>query len=178
MLGIRTKLMHLWLEGPARHLHARNLQSFRDAGKPPQKILFLCYGNICRSPVAEKLGQQCMAAATVTSAGFYPEENRRSPSNVQRAAQILGVDLTAWSSRRVNKTLVDAADIIALHDLKNFRNFRREFPNDLHKVVLLGMLLDPPRIDITDPYEKPDGETLEILRQIEAAIQALARQFS
>jgi protein-tyrosine phosphatase len=165
------------LEGPARRAHARTLQSFRDAGKPPQKILFLCYGNICRSPVAEKLGQRLLPGAMVTSAGFYPEENRHSPANVQRAAQALGLDLSSWASRRVSKKMVNAADLIVLHDLKNFRDFRREFPNDLHKVVLLGMLLDPPQNDITDPYDKPDGETLEILRQIEAATQAFARQF-
>jgi protein-tyrosine-phosphatase len=178
MLGIRTRLRRFFLEGPARRVHARTLQSFRDAGKPPQNILFLCYGNICRSPVAEKLGQKCMPAARVTSAGFYAEENRRSPSNVQRAAQALGLDLSSWASRRVDQVLVDAADLIVLHDLKNFRDFRREFPNDLHKIMLLGMLLDPPQNDITDPYGKTDVETLEILRQIEASIQALAHQFS
>lgn len=181
MFGIRTKLMRLWLEGPARRLHARALQSFRPpqaGGTPPQKILFLCYGNICRSPVAEKLGQKCMPAATVTSAGFYPEENRRTPSNVQRAAQVLGVDLSTWSSRRVSQEMVDAADLIVLHDLKNFRHFRRDFPSQLGKIVFLGMFLDPPRVDIADPYGKPDSETLEILRQIEAATHALARQFS
>ncbi len=178
MLGIRTRLRRFLLEGPARRVHARTLQTICDSGKPPKKILFLCYGNICRSPVAEKLGQRIMPAKTITSAGFYPEENRQSPSNVQRAAQALGVDLAAWSSRRVKQEMVEAADLIVLHDLKNFRYFRRDFPRDLHKVVQLGMLLDPPQNDITDPYDKPDGETLEILRQIETAIQALARQFS
>ena len=174
MLGIRTRLRRFLLEGPARRVHARTLQSFRDAGKPPQKILFLCYGNICRSPVAAKLGQRIMPAKTITSAGFYPEDNRQSPSNVQRAARALGLDLSSWASRRVDQEIVDAADLIVLHDLKNFRDFRRDFPNDLHKVVLLGMLLDPPQNDIPDPYGKPDGETLEILRQIESAVQKMA----
>jgi protein-tyrosine-phosphatase len=171
-------LRRFFLEGPARRVHARTLQSFRDAGKPPQNILFLCYGNICRSPVAEKLGQRLLPGAIVTSAGFDPAVNRRAPSNVQRAAQALNLDLSSSASRRVDQALVDAADLVVLHDLRNFRDFRRDFPSNLHKVVLLGMLLDPPRNEITDPYDKPDRETLEILRQIEAAIQALARQFS
>jgi len=175
MLGIRTRLRRFLLEGPARRVHARTLQTIRDSGKPPKKILFLCYGNICRSPVAEKLGQRMMPTKTITSAGFYPEDNRRSPSNVQRAAQALGVDLSSWASRRVDQALVDAAELIVLHDLRNFRDFRRDFPNDLHKVVLLGMLLDPPQNDITDPYGKPDKETLAILRQIESAVQSMAR---
>jgi protein-tyrosine-phosphatase len=175
MLGIRTRLMRLWLEGPARRLHARTLQSIRESGKTPQKILFLCYGNICRSPVAEKFGQRMMPSAKVTSAGFYPEVNRLSPSNVQRAAQTLGIDLSSWSSRRADADLVAAADLIVLHDLKNFLSFRNEFPTHLQKVVFLGLFLEPPQTSITDPYGKPDHETLEILRQIESAIQAMTR---
>lgn len=178
MLGIRTSLRRLWLGGPARRLHASNLQTFRDKGQSPRKILFLCYGNICRSPVAEKLFQRLMPAAEVISAGFDAEEERSSPPNVQRAAQALGVDLSSWSSRRVDQKSVDAAELIVLHDLRNFRDFRRDYPSAQPKILFLGLVLDPPQIEITDPYEKSDNETIEVMRQIEIATQALARQFS
>ena len=178
MLGIRSKLMRLWFAEPARHQHARTLQSFRDSGKQPRNILFLCYGNICRSPVAEKLCQRLMPRADVTSAGFYPQERRTTPTNVQRAAQTIGVDLSAWSSRRVSQELVDRSDLVVLLDLRNFRDYRRAFPSNENKVSFLGLFLDPPQVDITDPYDKSDSETLGIMRLIETATRALARQFS
>jgi protein-tyrosine phosphatase len=175
MLGIRTRLLHWWLESPARRQHARTLQALRDSGQSPQRVLFLCYGNICRSPAAEQFARRLMPGKTISSAGFYPEAHRPSPSNVQRAAQTLGIDLSSWSSRRADPAMVKGADLIVLHDLKNFLSFKNEFPDELGKVVFLGLFLDPPQISITDPYGKPDGETLAILRQIESAVQNMAR---
>jgi protein-tyrosine phosphatase len=122
--------------------------------------------------------QRLMPNAKVTSAGFYPEENRQTPPNVQRAAQTLGVDLSAWSSRRVSQELVDRSDLVVVFDLQNFRDYRRAFPNDWGKIVVLGLFLDTPQTDITDPYGKPQGETLEIVRLIDTAVHAMVRQLS
>ncbi len=72
--------------------------------------------------------------------------------------------------------MVERADLVALFDLRNFRDFRREFPNAQAKVVFLGLCLDPPQLEITDPYNKPADETLRIVKQIEAAVARLARQ--
>lgn len=178
MLGIRSKLMRLLLAGPAARQHEKTLESLRESGKTPQTILFLCYGNICRSPVAEKLAQRLLASTLVTSAGFYPQERRATPENVQRAAQTIGVDLANWSSRRVNHDMVSRAELVVLLDLKNFRDFRREFPAELGKIALLGLFLEPPQINIMDPYGLPEKETLEIVRLIEAAVQKLARKIA
>ena len=178
MLGIRTKLMRLRLAEPARRQHERTLRVLKESGKPPKSVLFLCYGNICRSPVAEKLAQRLMPAAHITSAGFYPRENRPTPRNVQEAARSIGIDVTAWSSRRVSREMVDHADLVVILDLKNFRNFRREFPDDQGKVAFLGLFLNPPQLDITDPYNLADDETLQIVRLVENAIQELARQMA
>lgn len=119
-----------------------------------------------------------MPRAKVTSAGFYPEENRSTPANVQRAAHAIGIDLATWRSQRVSREMVDHSDLIVLLDLKNFLSFRRAFPDALHKVVFLGLFLDTPQIEIADPYGKPERETLEIVRLIEAATGALARLLS
>src|SRR5262245_21977025 len=119
MLGIRTKLMRLRLAEPARRLHEQTLRALKESGNPPRSILFLCYGNICRSPVAEKLAERLLPSTSVSSAGFFPQENRSTPRNVQRAAESIGVDLSAWSSRQVSRELVSRADLVILLDLKN-----------------------------------------------------------
>jgi len=119
-----------------------------------------------------------MPQTRVTSAGFYPQENRPCPPNVQRAAQKIGTNLASWSSRLVTQEMVNDSDLIVLLDLKNYWRFRRAFPRGLHKIAFLGLFLDDPKLEIADPYGKPDEETLEIVRLIEAAATALARQFS
>jgi len=168
--------MRAWLARPAERQHAQTLSSLRESGNPVRNILFLCYGNICRSPVAEKVAQRLMPGVEVTSAGFYPEEGRQTPEHVQLAAKSIGIDLSAWSSRRVTRAMVRHADLGVLFDLYNFRDYRREFPEDQNKLVLLGLFLNPPRRTITDPYNKSSSETLEVVKLIETAVAALARQ--
>jgi protein-tyrosine-phosphatase len=117
-----------------------------------------------------------MPGAEIASAGFYPAECRTAPAHVQSAARSIGVDLAGWSSRRVTLEMVSSADLVVLSDLNNFRDFRHNFPESQHKVLFLGLFLDPPQMAITDPYNRSAEETLRIVKLIEAAVTALARQ--
>ena len=176
MLGIRTKLFQLRHQKRAERQHQATLRALDESGKPAKQILFLCYGNICRSPVAEKLAKKLLPGLKAGSAGFYPTEGRTSPESLKTAARSLGADLSDWASRRVTSEMVRQADLVVLMDLYNFRDFRREFPAEESKAAFLGMFLDPPQLSITDPYDKPAEETLRILRQIEAGVAGLAQR--
>jgi protein-tyrosine-phosphatase len=63
-------------------------------------------------------------------------------------------------------------------DLYKFRDFRREFSGEQTKVLFLGLLLDPPQLDITDPYGKAPEEIARILSEIETGVTALAKKIS
>jgi protein-tyrosine phosphatase len=162
----------------AERQHRETLSAVRRRGKAVEKILFLCYGNICRSPVAEKLAKRLLSSVEVSSAGFYDQEGRPAPDNVQYAAGSLGIDLTNWASRRVTGEMVRRVDLVVLMDLYNFRDFRREFPSDQDKVVFLGLLLEPPQLMIDDPCGKPWPEILGIITQIEKGVTELARRIN
>jgi protein-tyrosine-phosphatase len=176
--GIRNKLLRLRLSGMAERRHRETLDAIRQSGRPVGKLLFLCYGNICRSPVAEKLAKRLLPEAEVSSAGFYNQEGRSTPDIVQHAARSRGIDLGNWASRRVTGEMVRRVDLVVLMDLYNFRDFRREFPSDQNKVVFLGLLLEPPRLMIDDPYGKPLPEILNIITQIGKGVTALARRIN
>ncbi len=161
----------------ARRLHDKNLGTVRARRRPVRNVLFLCHGNICRSPVALSLAQQHLQGWAVSSAGFITETGRPSPSCLQEAARFLDLDLSGWRSLRVSRQMVESADVVFLMDLRNLRTFRAEFPDALGKVLLLGMFLPKPA-EIADPYGQNVEKTVVVLRNIQAAIERVAELFS
>lgn len=174
-MGIRTRARHFVLGRAALKYHAATLAALEAAATPPRKLLFLCYGNICRSPVAEMLARQSLPGMEVASAGFFESTGRRTPPHIHDACQSLGLSLPAGLSKRVTATMVGHFDLVVLHDLENYQMFKREFPKALDKMLLLGMFLEPPQPAIEDPYISEPEETLEVVRQIRDAVARLSQ---
>ena len=161
----------------ARRVHSQNLRRFLASGKPLHKVLFLCYGNICRSPASQLLMKRRYPQLCVCSAGFHPAEGRGSTKQFLEAAREFSLDLSHWSSRRVTIEMVRDADIILLHDIRNYDDFCREFSAYKDKIMFLGMFLNPPSLEIKDPYDFGFTETWQTLTEISAATDALGREF-
>jgi protein-tyrosine-phosphatase/predicted ATP-grasp superfamily ATP-dependent carboligase len=155
--------------------HAANVTRLHTLGAR-STILFVCTGNICRSPLAAALWRQRFPAMKVMSAGFLPLGGRRSPDNVQAAAWARGVTLAGHRSRTVNEKILGDSDLVVLFDSRNFEALRRAFPYHLDKIVMLGALLDPPKPSIADPYQCSAEETELVAADVEAALTELARQ--
>src|SRR5947207_2988901 len=87
----------LWLRlPPVRRRLTRRARQAWERGT----IAFVCFGNICRSPFAERLANQRLGSARrVASAGYFPEEGRRSPEPAIAAAERFGIDLRPHRSR-------------------------------------------------------------------------------
>jgi protein-tyrosine-phosphatase/predicted ATP-grasp superfamily ATP-dependent carboligase len=137
------------------------------------KLLFLCYGNICRSPVAAAAAKRELPSAQIDSAGFHPEVHRESPANVIVAARRIGLNMEGHRSQRVTGEMVAAADHILVMDLANYADFRRAFPDSAHKVLLLGTFASADSPEIRDPYGWSAAETLPVMQQIETAVRSL-----
>ena len=159
----------------AMRQHAANAARLRALGAPA-RILFVCTGNICRSPLAAALWRRRFPAMKVMSAGFLPLGGRRSPDNVQTAAWARGVTLAEHRSRTVNEKILGDSDLVVLFDSRNFEALSRAFPYHLDKIVMLGALLDPPKPSIADPYQCSAEETELIAADVDAALTELAHQ--
>ncbi len=177
-MGIRTRARHFVLGRAAIKRHAATLAALERTAQPPRKLLFLCYGNICRSPVAEALARQLLPRAEVASAGFFEPTGRRTPAHIHDACRSLGLSLPPGSSKRVTADMVRGFDLVVLHDLENYQMFAGEFPSALDKMLMLGMFLDPPQPNIQDPYISDPEETLAIMQQIRDAVTRLAARVS
>jgi protein-tyrosine-phosphatase/predicted ATP-grasp superfamily ATP-dependent carboligase len=162
-----------WKNVAARAHHRVVMKALRRRGRP-RRILFLCYGNICRSPVARYLAGRRLAGVEIDSAGFHPRAGRASPAHVQRAAEAAGLDLVQHRSRRVGAPDIERADLILCMDLDNLEAVHREFPEAAGRTTLLGLLRKPALVRIPDPYSLSEKETCAVVAAIDASIEGLS----
>jgi protein-tyrosine-phosphatase/predicted ATP-grasp superfamily ATP-dependent carboligase len=135
-------------------------------GRKAKKVLVLCYGNICRSPLAAAMAARRFPNTQITSAGFYPKTGRPSPDFVLAESDRLGFDLKGHRSQCVDAGMIDEADLILIMDIRNYGLLKKSFPGALNKTLFLGMLLPEPQLEIDDPYDDPATmpETAAILQ--------------
>jgi protein-tyrosine phosphatase len=120
-------------------------------------ILFVCTGNTCRSPTAERLLRDALAArgidhVTVASAGTGAWEGAPASEGAYLVGLEHRLDLSEHRARLLTRDLVREADLILVmsgHHLARVAELGGE-----HKVHLLGSYAgrDAARGDVTDPF--------------------------
>jgi protein-tyrosine-phosphatase len=147
-IALRSRRLYLeYIEQP------RMIRKLR--GRRITKVLFLCYGNICRSPLAAAVAGKRFPKARFSSAGFCSTTGRQSPDFLLTAADSLGVNLTQHRSKCVDAKMLDEAELVVIMDVRNHELLKKQFPHALQKTLLLGMLLPEPQLEISDPYDDP-----------------------
>ena len=145
------------------------------------KILFVCHGNICRSPMAEFVMKNMVkekgladrfeiaSAATSTEAlgeSVYPPARRKLDEH--------GISCSGKTSRRMTKDDYSYYDFIIAMDRNNLRNMVRFVGNDpLNKVSLLMDYSDTPK-DVADPWYTGDFE--QTWKDINAGCEGLLKR--
>jgi protein-tyrosine-phosphatase/predicted ATP-grasp superfamily ATP-dependent carboligase len=140
----------------------------------PGKIIFLCYGNICRSPLAAALAEQRLSGVAIDSAGFHDQTGRSCPQKILRIGTSYGVDLSSHRSARVERDQLANADLVIAMDLENLNRLRQEFPEISDRTTLLGLFGMPETLAIADPYLTDEAATNMICEQVRVGINGLA----
>jgi len=137
-------------------------------------VLFVCYGNIIRSPFAQGYAKTILPnLGTVLSAGYYPKKGRPSPDRAREAANEFGVDLSQHSSTILTEEITTNCKIIFVFDECNYKFVVDKYPADRNKVFFLGTLLNYGNIIIHDPYNQDIQEIRRTYRRIAQSLCSL-----
>lgn len=140
------------------------------AGKArPRRLLFVCYGNICRSPMAEALARRRLGpAAEVASAGIGATGGPAAEEAVLIMRLVYGLDISGHVARPVGALDLRAFDLVVAMDV-SIHNHLRDFWG-VPEAALYGW-------DIEDPmgadYAVFKETALKIERRLDQFLEAI-----
>lgn len=152
------------------------------------KILFICHGNICRSPIAEFIMKHlCREAGVekqfeIASAAVSTEEigNDIYPP-AKRVLTAHGIPFSRRAARQITKADLDIYDHIICADRSNIRIMKyllgEDKLNNSHAKISMMMEWVGQNRDVSDPWYTGDFETAyeDIYASCKAIIQSLAK---
>lgn len=137
------------------------------------KILFVCTGNTCRSPMAEGILNQIiknkkLENISCSSAGIYAQDGTKISENAILACKEIGIDISSYTSK----------SIFNLKDLNSFNKFA--VMNSSHKDALINLgiknniyILNNDLGGISDPFGADLKTYIKCRNELTLAIKKL-----
>jgi protein-tyrosine phosphatase len=156
-----------------------------DSRAPPRRkwaVLFVCMGNICRSPTAEAVFRQLAPALApdlefeVDSAATHDYHLGAPPdARSQRAARQHGIDMSHLRARRLVAEDFERFDWIVVMDERNRSDALALSPVDssARVVRLLDYAPDQPLRDVPDPFYGKADDFAQVVGLIDAGVRGL-----
>ena len=148
-------------------------------------VVFICMGNICRSPTAEAVFRHYVENAglsdhiLIDSAGTHDYHIGDPPDlRTQRAAQQRGYDLSNLRGRQVEKADFRRFDYVLAMDGSNLAMLQRITPpgSDTHAKLFLEYARHHAEREVPDPYYGGADGFERVLDMVEDAAQGLLQE--
>lgn len=153
--------------------------------KNTRSVLFVCLGNICRSPLAEGIfraqlqdsGLQDHITVDSAGTGTWHVDCPPDPRSIE-TANFHGLDISAQRGRQIAPEDFEMFDLILAMDRSNFATLKARAPSSAHEKIFLFMdLALGQEIDVPDPYYDDDGFE-NVYRMLRDGSSALLRNLS
>jgi protein-tyrosine phosphatase len=124
-------------------------------GAEISKVLFVCMGNVCRSPMAAALLDRRLSGRAsrlvVQSAGVAALVGEPAEKHALELMRERGIDLSGHRARQLTAELASAFDLILVMDEAQQRNVERIFPTGRGRIHRLGRFGN---FEVPDPYRQ------------------------
>ncbi|MBE0604494.1 MAG: hypothetical protein IH611_12825 [Deltaproteobacteria bacterium] len=150
-----------------------------------RSILYVCKGNIVRSPFAEHYSKWLIrqkrgteSPLEIASGGLATPDTRSSPKEAVESAARFGVALREHESRLIDSSMFESNDMVVVMDVWQLKMLNRMFPEHSEKIFLLP-LFDRERdkhedgfwrYNIVDPYGKKSEDYADCYKRMSTVL--------
>lgn len=139
----------------------------KDENTKQQKVrlLFICYGNTCRSPMAEGIAREIFGeSAKVASAGIVPYGGGIVHETVYVMQSVYNIDVSGHQPKSLTNASLDGFDYIIAMDNYVFSEMIGKYPDLGNKII---------KWDIIDPFSQEISVYMECAEDIEKHVKEL-----
>ena len=143
------------------------------------RILVVCTGNICRSPMVEGMlrkatAEHILGIIEVSSAGTHALHGNQPSAPAVKVMQTYGIDISRHRARRLHRSMLADADLILVmerHHLGYIRPMNRFGMKKVH--LITEFVADNEPFDLPDPLGGEIEQYLETARVIQACVRGI-----
>ncbi len=138
-----------------------------------KRLVFVCQGNICRSPLGESVARHF----NIPSVSFGLDTRGGDPADPRAInwARKNGYKLSGHETKRVDQYVPNDGDLLIGMEPKHIREIERRFEKQPIQITLIGLWLDSPIAYLHDPYNTNDAYFNRCEQLVASATDALVR---
>jgi protein-tyrosine phosphatase len=142
--------------------------------KSVERVVFVCHGNICRSPYAER--RAAMYGLSAASFGLSAEPGMPADPSACRVAARRSVELTEHHACDITDFEFRSGDLLVVMEPRQARAMLRRLPSTPCQLTLLGLWSRPRCPHVHDPHRLGDAYWENCLDNIDSAVRTIAAQ--
>ncbi|WP_332095925.1 protein tyrosine phosphatase [Klebsiella pneumoniae] len=132
-------------------------------------ILVICTGNICRSPLGERLLRNKLPKKVINSAGTSAMVDHPADKSAIKIAEENGISLEGHKGRQLTREMIRQHELILVMEQYHIEHITRLYPESRGKILLYGHWIN--QKEIPDPYRKSEEAFVSVFKMLELAAE-------